>query len=189
MNDESVPQSLLTRSYLRLASGRVVAVFAVLYVVNQAALLFMFSRLGRDPLDLQLTLSKDVFLSIVSRWGDRGVATYLTHFCLDFFHPILYGVFLASAIARLSIKRRTQPSAGIRVLFLLPFAAGFCDIVENIMHVAMLTGFIEISRFAVAFSGAFTWVKWTLAAVSILSIIVLGIRKIASSKEKTANGV
>jgi hypothetical protein len=71
----------------------------------------------------------------------------------------------------------------------LPFIAGFCDCIENILHILMLTGFMDITDFSVALSGSITNTKWLLAFVSIIAIIVLGIKKLASKKEKAVNEI
>jgi hypothetical protein len=92
MNGQNIPVSRLENFYNRLARGRIVLIFGIFYVLNQAALLAMFSRQGSDPLILQITLSKGVFMDVLTRWGADGVTRYLSHFCLDGYHPILYSV-------------------------------------------------------------------------------------------------
>lgn len=189
MNGEAVPVSRLERFYARLARGRIALIFAILYLVNQAALIAMFSRQGSDPLILQITMSKQVFLDVITRWGADGVTTYLEHFCLDAYHPILYSVFLASALAALTIRPGARPSGSVKILFVLPFVAALCDEIENIMHILMLTGFIDITGATVGFSGAVTNTKWFLAFISLASVCALGVKKLVSKKEKTIDAV
>ena len=189
MNEITPHVSKLESFYSRLARGRIVLIFGVFYVLNQAALMAMFSRQGTDPLILQITMSKDVFMDVLTRWGADGVTRYLTHFCLDGYHPILYSVFLASAIALLSKRPGLPPSGSIKIFFVLPFIAGLCDVIENILHILMLTGFMDITGASVAISGSITNTKWFLAFVSIIAICVLGVKKLASKKERPVNEV
>lgn len=182
MNEQAASVSGLERFYARLANGRVVLIFGILYVLNQAALGAMFSRLGTDPLILQITMSKSVFTDVLNRWGADGVTTYLEHFCLDIYHPILYSVFLASAIAALAKKPGAGLSGSLKILFVLPFIAALCDEIENFMHIFMLTGFLDITDASVAISGAITNTKWLLAFVSLAAVCVMGVKKLVLKK-------
>ncbi|MDI6797735.1 MAG: hypothetical protein QMD09_12355 [Desulfatibacillaceae bacterium] len=165
------------RFYFKLAQGRIVAVFGFLYAASQLMMFRILSRLGSDPLMLQITFSKERFLEILGGWGRWGVGLYKSHYWFDFVHPIWYSIFLASFIAWLSAKKGVSPSKGLLLLFCLPFAAGLCDLVENTFHVLMLNSVIRITAFSVAASAAFANTKWLLAGISLAAIIVLGIKK------------
>jgi hypothetical protein len=161
-----------------LSSGRVCLVLMILYFVNQGIIGWIVHPLGADMLNLQLTLNAGVFSQIVQGWDADQLAIYYRHFYFDFPHPFIYAAFLASAIATLSKQEGTAKVSMHRFLFYLPFVAGTCDLLENLLHLYLAPRVPDIPEFLVTLSGAATNVKWFLACMCVGGIGYLGFRRV-----------
>ncbi len=182
---EMTPMPVIQRFYERLGSGRIVLVFGLLYAFNQALIGTILSPLGHgDVLTLQLTFNPQTFSNILEHWGPEGIRTYLLHFLPDYIHGPIYAVFLSSAMARLTKDRHPPASRFVISLFLLPFIAGLCDMAENTLHLIMIGRPALISSGLVSLSAACTWIKWILAAVSLLAILFFIIRKVTTHENR-----
>lgn len=160
-----------------LSRKRVLWLFAVLASVSQVSILAIL-RSGIDPLDLllvQTTLSKAAFLDIVSGWGEPGWRAFYRHYWVDFLHPCLYGIFLASAIANL-LRRRGALGGIARYLVFLPLVAGACDEIENVCQLFLARSLPEFATAPFVAGALAADVKWTIVAISIATIAVLSVR-------------
>ena len=164
--------------YQKLASIKIVAASGVAYVLSQAAIGYLLLPVGHtDVLRLQLTLSSRTFIEILNQWGDPSITTYINHFYLDYFHAVIYALFLSSAIAFLisrTGKRATLFNLG---LFVSPWIAALCDMTENTIHLYLIRNPQAIESGLVIISGIGTWIKWSLAAISIVVILVMLINR------------
>ena len=177
-------KGLVERWYRMLASGKLVLALLVLYIFSQMSIGLLLHRLGSGALRLQTTFCRDVFVEILQSWGAQGAAVYMRHFYLDFFHPVIYSLLLASCIAFFTASQERGPGRFYLALFVLPFFAGLCDLVENILHVGMIRGWLPITDAMVFTSGTFTNTKWAAAGVCIVAVIVLGLKKAVSGLKR-----
>ncbi|MEW5736200.1 MAG: hypothetical protein AB1921_15230 [Thermodesulfobacteriota bacterium] len=178
-------ESRLTSLFFRLGRGRVVGAFALLTLLSQATMRVMLSRLGADTLRLQLTFSSEGFLAILGRWGRMGTSVYMSHFWLDFAHPFLYSVFFAALTAWLSGRsRQNPPGTFFLALFAMPFLAGACDLMENVIHVLMIEAVLPVSDPLVFASGTASAAKWLLLLASALVCLALAGKRIAVAATK-----
>ena len=161
-----------------LASGKVCLVLFALYLINQTIIGGIVHPLGANMLNLQLTMNAGVFSQIVQSWNSHQLAAYYRHFYFDFPHPFIYAAFLASAIATLSKQEGTAKVSMHRFLFYLPFVAGTCDMLENLLHLFLVPRVPEIPEFLVTLSGAATNIKWFLACMCVGGIGYLGFRRV-----------
>lgn len=144
----------------------------IIYCVSQVIIMMIVSSLGSDMLGIQVTLSNDRFLSIARGWESSGLTgTYYRHFYLDFIHPVIYGIFLSSFMAK-AFDRRDIP-AKLNILLLLPFVASVFDLIENSMHLYLLADLSRVTRGAVMFSGICTNLKWTIAFMCLFGSAAL----------------
>ncbi len=163
--------------YAALARGRLVLLFCFVYFLSQIIIMVITHKLGPDMLNIQLTFSADEFARILKGWSHMGLAIYKRHFYLDFIHPVFYALFLSSAIAYCTHTHKKKAKPFILVLFFLPYVAGFCDLMENTLHELMINQCLPITGTWVALSATATWTKWTLAAVSLVAILIFGTKK------------
>lgn len=157
-------------------SGRVIGVFGCAYLVSQVIIARILHPL--DPLEVlrvQTTLRAPVVQQIFARWrAERLLDAYVRHYYFDFPHPVLYAVFLSAVLAWL-LNRNRLP-AGWNAVLILPVAAGLCDLLENVSHVAFLTDGVNITPTWVALSGIAAITKWLLAGSSLGLIAILALR-------------
>ena len=169
--------NMLARIYEKLVSRKIAVIFGILYLINQAIIYSILSKLGHDAIALQLTLSSQVFAEILAKWGDAGLKIYLSHFYFDYPHVILYSVCLASGIAYLTHRKDRAPSSFVLFAFVLPFVAAFLDALENTLHLIMIFHRACLTPSLVAVSGIATNVKWLLAFASVLIVSYYTVRK------------
>lgn len=155
-------------SYRKITGRRnVTAISFIVFVVSQAAIVYMTHGLGTDFLGIQITFSHEKFLRMASRWQISGLLpVYYRHFYLDYLHPVFYGVFLSSFMA-LVVNRR-KISSKYNMLLLMPYLASLLDMAENSFHLFMLSDFSRITGGTVLASGICTNLKWAVAALSFI---------------------
>ena len=165
---------MLNKLYHTLAKKYVVWIsfLASLLII----ILFVFlDHAGRpqdtpSPLVLQLTFSKDVFLSILNQWGEDGIKTYKTILVFDYLFPLFYSLFLASCLARLTINRNPAWRKFYLFLFTLPFISALLDWCENTFHFILLRDMSQISQTLVTISAISAYTKWSLGIFSFLLV-------------------
>jgi len=158
--------SLLASYRHAIARPLITAGSLIVYLISQIIILTIVAKLGHDMLGIQTTLSDEKFLAIARTWESSGLTdTYYLHFYLDFFHPLIYSVFLSSFMA-LAFNRRNISGAW-NFMLLLPYLAAAFDLIENGMHVYLLSDLNRVTRGAVLFSGICTNLKWTIALICL----------------------
>ena len=125
-----------------------------------AAALFvaMQRRLGRLKPNLfwaQVTFSERRFRAVVEQWGSEGLASFRSHFVLDYCFLACYGVFGFTLGLWLQSGTTAAPLVRSAAMWALPAAAAF-DAIENVFH----------QRFAVAEPYSLPKIAFFLAGVS-----------------------
>lgn len=108
-----------------------------LFVVAFGAL-STFPEDGPDGVDLQLSLSANVFHQIVAYWQEAGfdIARFQwTVAGLDFFFPVAYATFLCGVYQLVCRGALLTPR---RLILFAPFAAAVADYVENVVMLWLL---------------------------------------------------
>ena len=156
-----------------LARKRVIAIFAPIYAVSQIAIAAVLYPIGfLDMLRLQATLSVDVFRDTIEAWRQAGLLDhYWRHFLLDFPHPAWYAILLAALLGR-GLTKINLAGRWLNLL-MVPFIAGALDIVENLFHIAFLLDGRAVTPVAVFLSGTASIIKWTLAFLAVVSVMIL----------------
>lgn len=117
---------------------------------------------------LQFSFTSAGFKDILSSWGESGIDLYLGTLWLDFLFLISYSFFLASGSAFFTLKRKSVSETSRKEIFfiLIPFCAGFADVVENIIHIYLIS-----QRFfyggLIFISALISSLKWTFAFLSM----------------------
>ena len=175
----------LNRWYGMLSSGKSVVVFCVAFLVSQAVIVSMLLQLGHsDPLILQLTFSRSMFMDILQKWGQPGIGIYKKHFFVDYPHAFIYASFLASIIGYLMAEQDREPAPVHLALFFLPYVAGLCDLAENTLHLYLISNPAAVSGALVKISAAMAWTKWSIAGISIVAIVFLVFKKTISREAR-----
>ena len=159
----------------KLQSYRAVTVLGAFFLVTQTVIAVILNPLGVGTfLKLQLSLSRDFYVTTFESWKTQGVFNrYLLHFYPDSLFPLFFSLFFFSALACLLKGEPDSPRT--RFLLVLPLISGFSDYVENAIQFVILSG--RLTDPLVFASGIASWVKWSLALISIFWIGVLTLRK------------
>ncbi len=168
------------RIYNHLASSRLALLFTAL-----AGFFFWLLTRGVGSLppgapsifDLQLAFTVARFQSVMGQWGETAMQAYVHSMWLDYLYPIAYALALSAWIAVLTRRPSQPPPRWQLTLFSLPFLAAALDYVENTVHLLMLAVLHATPAALVLLASLAAAVKWTLAAVSILAILALALRK------------
>ena len=163
----------LTNPWLALASGALAG--------------FLFSRLAAglatlppgapSIFDLQLAFTPQRFQFVMEQWGVAAMQNYVTGMWMDYIYPVAYSLALAGFIAWLTVRPNQPPTRWQLALFSLPLIAGLLDWVENTLHLLMLAVLHATPSALVFIASLAAAIKWTLAAISILAILLLLLAK------------
>jgi hypothetical protein len=157
----------------KLGATRIVIIFGIIYFISQTIIGLILHDL--NPwlfVKAQTTFSKDVYLALLNQWEQTGLmSNYWHHFYLDFFHPIWYAVFLSALMAK--AMTLNELSGRHNWLLLLPFVAGLMDLVENCFHVIFISDVHAITLQKIFISALAANIKWGLAGISIVTVIIL----------------
>lgn len=118
----------------------------------------------------QLSFTKENALQLIGEWGQKGVESFKRTIWIDYFFIISYSFFLSGSIAVL-INRKYESSRNVHFfLFAIPFIAGFCDFIENTLHIVSLSNINNFSEALIFIASIFALVKWSLVLFCILII-------------------
>jgi hypothetical protein len=172
-------------AYCRLASGRIALAAGNLVIL----FLIVFNVTGTAPpsgapgtLALQLAFTKSAFRDVLDRWGPDAVASYRARLWLDYIFPLVYAVFLGSAVATLSTRRGNPPGVVHRALFVAPFLAVPFDYLENTLHLVLLSDTAHLAAGLILLASVAAAVKWGLIACAAAGIAVLFVRRLSGSQ-------
>jgi hypothetical protein len=165
----------LARTWIAVLSGNLVIVFLIL-----------FATLGTPPPDgapnvmrLQLAFSKGTFRAVLDQWGPDAVQTYRDNLRLDYIFPLVYAIFLSSAVAVLTHERGIPPTRFQRALFVLPYFAVPFDYLENTLHLVLLRAH-TLAAGLILLASVAALIKWTLLAVTLLAVVMFFLRRLVA---------
>lgn len=147
------------------------------YALSQGNLIRLIGPLEPSIFSLQLAFSAERFAAVLNAWGAEGLARYQAHFVYDFVHPFIYGAF-GYVWARYSPLFVTA-SRGIFCFWVLCLPiAGWCDLIENTLHVFLLQQGIEhLSETMVLAASWAAAIKWSLALIFTLGLVFGAVRQ------------
>ncbi|KKK40019.1 hypothetical protein WQ57_01765 [Mesobacillus campisalis] len=151
----------------------------LVFLVSQIVILKILAKINlKEVITLQTTFSNLTFSSIIAEWKANGsIDYYFLHYYFDFIHPIFYSLFLFAIISKvLYSKLHIEKYVSISYL---PFVAGLFDIIENILHLHMITNSIYPKEIVIM-SAFFTNLKWLL----LISCLLVPILFLFPSKTK-----
>lgn len=165
----------LARLRRRLGATRALAGFGAIYLASQATIGAILHPMGPAKfLRAQTTFSRETYLALTAEWERAGLlGRYWAHFWLDFVHPAWYACLLAGLLARGLDRRGLGPRAN--PLLALPFLAGAMDLIENTVHVHLLSRRPDVSQAAITVGALACNAKWLLAGGSLALAIGLAL--------------
>jgi hypothetical protein len=166
----------LIRVYDFLARWWIAAVFGNLTVI----FFIIFGVIGPDlpdgapgVVDLQLAFNKTEFSRIIDVWGLDAVDRYKDTMWLDYVFPPVYAIFFTSALAALTFDAERYPGRIVRGLFVLPFAAALCDLLENTLHLIILRDPATLPAALIFLASVVAAIKWALLGIAAVVVVAL----------------
>ena len=163
-----------------LSSKLKVIIFAVIFVLFMIIVLPKMAQLTTDTIgisespDTSLSLDKDGFYELLDNYGKEGRAFYIkVRWTFDVVWPVVYGLFLVSSMAFLSIGIKQR-----KILVLLPVLAVIFDFLENIF--ATITMYIYPTTYDLLFYllKLSSLIKWGTLSIAFVCLIILVFRRI-----------
>lgn len=115
----------------------------------------------KEVITLQTTFSNLTFSSFITKWKTNGsIDYYFLHYYFDFIHPFFYSLFLFVFMSKV-LNKKLNIKKCVFVIY-LPFVAGLFDIIENLLHLHMITNNIYPKEIVIM-SAIFTNLKWLLS--------------------------
>jgi hypothetical protein len=153
----------------------IVALATIAFIASQVNLAIILGHLEPGIFSLQLALTPEQFWRVIELWGTESVSRYQSHFTYDFIHPFIYGFFGYVCVRRTSLFISMSLRSSRFFAFALP-VAGLCDLLENIIHVYLLTHGPDAGMRLVPISGTASAIKWSLAVIFTVVLLIQGLR-------------
>lgn len=163
-------KKILSARYTLFISAAFAAVFTV--VMNNIDLIIA-GPYGKGSLYLQLSFTKENFISVLNNWGPEGIAYFLDTIWLDFLYPPMYALLLSSGAAN-TVKKLNELSktdeeiSGLKLS--IPFIAAGFDYTENLAEIYILKNNL-FTDFNIAAASSISAIKWTLILVSVFNVV------------------
>jgi hypothetical protein len=146
--------------------------FAALVLPRAAARAERINAGAGSP-DTELLYSTRELLELAEAYGEDGRAAYVrTRFTFDLAFPIVYGLFLLTAISWFADRSPGWGSA-VRRLNLVPIGAVLFDFAENIATSIVMLRYPEPAVVATSLAPIISFVKWILVSGSFVVLAAL----------------
>jgi hypothetical protein len=182
----------------RLANWRVIAVLALptltlfgIFNFHPAAVPYLVrAGKGMQPLDIQIGYGPRDVQSLFTNYDVDGRQRYRVFLIVDTIFAVCYGLMLTGLLRLLLRPLVASAVSRLNDLPLLCLFAGAADCLENSCILVLLGIYPATAPVLVYSASVATMVKWSLAAVSIVAILVTAGVRLTRSRGSTtdANG-
>lgn len=157
--------------------------FVALVLPNQASEAEAVSGGAGSP-DLSIYYSPDQLYDIAEAYGEDGRMAYVrARFTFDLIWPLVYMVFLGTAISWLS-QRALAQECPLQRMNLLPLLAAAFDYLENVATSVVMLRYPDFTPILDVLAGVFTSAKWVTLMVSFLFLVVVAMLAILRWAQK-----
>lgn len=140
---------------------------------------------GPPILDMRFGFSSDKAYDTLEAFGEKGRALYLEMLLVaDAVYPLIYGLLLIF-LASFFLKRILKPGNEFRVINLLAVDAVIFDFLENASIASMIIQFPQRIDYIAGLASAFNVLKWIMAGLAVLLVLVSAVIFIARRKQLT----
>jgi hypothetical protein len=141
---------------------------------------------GLQTPDLSLTYTPDDLYRMAEVYGETGRREYIhARFTYDLVWPIVYGLFLTTALTWLFAKAFPTESAW-RIANLSPILGVLFDYLENISTSLVMLRYPQETPIAVSLAPIFTLLKWILVGGSF-ALLLIGVMAALWNEVKKRN--
>ena len=158
--------------------------FAALFAASQANIIAELGPVFDDLLRLQTTFSDQYFQDTISGWSAEEMARYRSHFAWDSVHPLVYGGFLILWTLVVHRRRAFAPTV-LRLTLIAAVVPAVLDYVENAFHIYLSVNPEAINPVTVTLAGTAATLKWTIAGLVVLTLLIASVRAVMSGSTKS----
>jgi hypothetical protein len=112
----------------------IVTFIAVMFVINP----IIDGSNGVGLIDLQLSFDKTAGIGIVQSWGEQGVHRFNRWIFSDYIYALSYGLFFASWLSFLLIKKNLVSHLSYKFVVFVPFIAALLDWLEDSLELLFI---------------------------------------------------
>ncbi len=123
-----------------------------------------------ESLDAQFFYTPEEAFSTIALYGNSSSFWICMYLTWDVITPILYSLLFSLTISWL-LQHSFKPGKKVHIINSLPIGAGFCDLLENVCIVVMLSLYPTQPVIIAWLSTIFTMSKMILLAISTLLIL------------------
>lgn len=164
---------MASRGWLVLVALAIFLIFMALVLPRQAADAKAWTAGAPQP-DTSLFYSAADLYAMAEAFGPEGRQAYIrARFTFDLIWPLVYGLFLVTAISWLA-SRAFAETGPARQLNLLPVAAVALDYLENVATAVVMARYPAPTPIVSDLAPLFTLVKWILVTGSGLALLAVG---------------
>ncbi len=133
-------------------------------------------------LDARFSYTKQEVSHLFNTIGYKGQQIYLSiSGGIDMIYPLIYGFLLYLFLLKFS---KHTINNKLRIIYIAPWIGVLFDYIENFCIINMLQNPYKISKQQVVISSYATTLKWVFLGLTVLLIVILGIKKhLATSKK------
>lgn len=160
--------------YLREKLGKkksIIMLFILTIIIQIVMAVIMRDINMKEFLEMQITLNKEKFVSIINSWNEAQINAYHLHFYIDFIYLIFYALLLFSIVS-FFYNHANVKSRGV-IFLLLPFIISLFDIIENTFHIYFIATNYQMPSYLVMISGVFSIQKWVFVFIELYVIALL----------------
>ncbi len=136
---------------------------------------------AKDVFALQMSFTKDRFVSIIRQWQDQHVINnFLAHFKYDFIYLLSYSLLITLLFITLAcLMKKTS----IIYWTVLPVSVGLLDAIENTLEIMAIKNY-SFNQIIIFLHSVAAMLKFVLILISILVIIWITATWIKREKDK-----
>lgn len=162
----------LSKGWVALTALVVFVVFTALALPGQAAQSEARTGAARQP-DTSLFYTAAELYDMAEAFGPTGRQAYIqARFTFDVIWPVIYGIFLVTAIGWLS-ARAFRPGSPWRRLNLVPVLGVLFDYLENLSTSLIMARYPAQTPVVDTLAGPFTLVKWAFVGGSLVALLAV----------------
>ena len=157
-------------------------IFSVVVLPGQSAAAAAYSGSSGSP-DLSLFYSPNDLYQMAEQYGSAGRDAYVhARFSFDLVFPIIYTLFLATAISWI-LGTITPEASTWRILNLAPIPGMLFDFLENITASIVISRYPALSPISANLAPVFTFLKWVFVGSSFLILFISGLASLFAHKK------
>lgn len=167
----------ISTTWVALAGLTVFLSFSALVLPAQSARAETYANDAASP-DTSLFYSPSELYEAAQAYGEQGRTAYVrSRFTFDLIWPLVYALFLSTAISWVS-ARALVPRSGWRVANLVPVLGALSDYLENVSTSIVMARYPAQTPVVDRLAPVFTLIKWVLIGGSfalLFGFVLLGL--------------